>query len=268
MKIRKLVLLIGIIALFLVVAFLVTRPTQTAKADNVFELAVPQFVSQALPNSTDSFIGQKLDEEAGISAYYKAPDAIDLDLVRGTFRTIELETGDYIIGSVAVPNHPEHFDAHVYVNTNGWILAYYLREDNVSKIVDVYNSTIITTKFTSVLATVASAVGAPFTEATYYDFRYPNATNMLYVAEDTNNGNDFTIQMPSGYGYFERGWALNNFDGYWNTYFNLDGVNLTSTYGSNDMYYGTITASQLLPDVTHTIVVDYYGVLVVIYLVP
>ena len=92
-----------------------------AKAGNVLDLRAPQFIAQAEPNSTDSFIGDKLDAEAGISAYYKAPDTIDLNQVAPVFRTIEISTTEYIIGSVAVPNYPEHYDVHVYVNTNGWI---------------------------------------------------------------------------------------------------------------------------------------------------
>ena len=268
MKIRKVAILIGAMTICIVMAFLVFSPTQKAKADNVLDLTKPQFLLQMQANSTDSFIGDKLDEEAGISAYYKAPDAIDLDQVRSVFRTIELETANFIIGSVPVVNYTENFDTHVYVNTNGWILAYYLREDNVSKIVDIYNNIINTTKFTTVIATVASAAGAPFTDETYYDFRYPNATNMLLVYEDGTNGNDFTIQIPSTYGYFERGWALHDID-CWVAYFVLDDIYLLDApYTNNCMYYGEITASQLLPDVTHTIRVETNGVLILIYRVP
>jgi hypothetical protein len=168
---------------------------------------------------------------------------------------------------VGVPNYPEHYDVHVYVNTNGWILAYYLRADNVSKIVNIYNQTISTTNFTTVIAIVASAAGAPFTEATYYDFRYPNATNMIFVAEDPNNGSVFTIQIPSTYGYFERGYAYRYDCCSFNIF--LDGVLLPYTFKGGGMRYGPITAGQLLPDVTHTIDVQgAYGVLVIIYRVP
>jgi hypothetical protein len=90
---------------------------------------------------------------------------------------------------------------------------------------------------------------------------------MLLVAEDDANGNEFTIQLPSSFGYFERGWALactfNNCN-----YFQLDGVSPAITWSSNYMCYGTITASQLLPDVTHTIRVDKYGMLIITYRVP
>jgi hypothetical protein len=240
-----------------------------AGTGQTLRLEAPPFVrtAYAQENPTAFDLGAYLDQEAGISAYYKSPDAITLSQVRGQFRTIETETADYIIGSVAVPNHPENFDAHVYVHTTGWILAYYLRADPVSKIVDVYNSTIDTTKLKTVVSIIASAAGAPFTDVTYYDFRYPNATNMLFVAEDIADGHDFTIKMPSAYGYFERGWALHNFSG-GSAYFLLDGVDLSEVWGGNSMFYGTITASSLLPDIQHAILVDDYGVLVLIYRVP
>ena len=261
---------IGAVTIVLLVTFgLVYKPGTSATSNPVINLQRPSFVGIAnagvgLPSPAG--IGEQLDAEAGISAYYKAPDAITLSQVRGQFRTIETETTDYIIGSVAVPNHPEHFDVHVYVNKNGWILAYYLRSDPVSKIADTYAATINTTKLKTVVSAIASAAGAPFSDVTYYDFRYPNATNILLVAEDYANGNDFTIQLPSSYGYFERSWALRNYSG--DAYFQLDGSNLSAVYGDAYMLYGTITASQLLPDTTHRIIVDDYGILVIVYRVP
>jgi hypothetical protein len=259
-----------VIAAGLLLLGLAAQPTQTANARGAVELKAPEFVANADPNSAESFIGDLLDQEAGISAYYKSPSAITLSQVRSTFRTIETETAEYIIGSVAVTGYEEHYDAHVYVNTNGWILAYYLRADPVSKIIDLLAQTINTTKLRTVVSTVAGAAGAPFTDVTYYDFRYPNATHMLLVAEDNDNGNSFTISVPSTYGYFERGWA--NYDNWYHNFW-FDGVGMPNTvWNANSMSYGTLTASQVLPDVTHTFTVDTsdneYGVLVLVYQVP
>jgi hypothetical protein len=116
-----------------------------------------------------------------------------------------------------------------------------------------------------VIAAVAGAAGAPFGDVTYYDFRYPSATHMLMVAEDRAEGYDFTIKLPSTYGYFDRSWGLRNL-GY-GSYFQVNGVSQTPIRWE-DYGYGTLTASQLLPDITHTISVDDYGILVVIYRIP
>jgi hypothetical protein len=265
-----------------VVVALLFLPATSNQAPNVaagqvaLALQAPPFVNvadaaQASPAAFD--LGTYLDQEAGISAYFHSPDAINLNLVRGQFRTIELETADYIIGSVPVTNYIEWFDAHVYVNVNGWILAYYLRADPTSKILDVKARTINTTKLKTVVGQIAGAAGAPFTDVTYYDFRYPNATNMLLVAEDEDNGNSFTIQLPSNFGYFDRGWAMWG-NGGSNDYFKVDGVNKVGGALSVDSaYYGGLTVSELLPDVTHTIEAysywaSAYGVLIIAYRVP
>ncbi len=285
--IRKLLFAGLLVAAVLLLTFgVVNQRAQPAQPGTVFSLQAPPFVNVARaegagPTTFDlsvcletSDLGTCLDQEAGISAYYKSPDAITLSQVRPIFRTIELETPDFIIGSVPVPNHVEHFDAHVYVHRTGWILAYYLRADPVSKIIDVKASTVNTTKLKSVVSGVAGLAGAPFTDVTYYDFRYPNATNMLLVAEDFLNGNEFTIQLPSSFGYLERGWSLSPGVSYYNHYIVDDQTDPNMIYNGDNVAYGTLTASQLLPDVTHTIQVtaiyygNTYGVLVIVYRVP
>ena len=91
---------------------------------------------------------------------------------------------------------------------------------------------------------------------------------MILIAEYISNDNTFTVQVPSTYGYFERGFALNNFGGS-GTYFRLDGVNLSRTYSdASSTWYGSITAAQLLPDVTHTVAVDDWGAMIILYRVP
>ena len=218
--------------------------------------------------NSPNVLGEKLDQEAGISAYYKTPGAINLNHVRGEFRTIEDETSDYIIGSVPYPDHPEKFDVHVYVHKDGWILAYYLKADPASKIADVKNHTVDTTKLRSTISTLAGVAGAPFTGVTYYDFRFPNATHLMIVAEDWENGSDFTIELPTEFGYFERSWIV--YDEY-RVHFKVDGVEQISdaTNAGGNMHYGTLGAAQLLPDTPHEITIDSgnnaYAALVLIY---
>jgi hypothetical protein len=243
-------------------------PRQAQGDRHSMALSRPPFLDSAHAQEEQtavSDIGAKLDAEAGISAYYKSTVPIDLTTAKTAFRTIETQTSDYIIGSVAITGYLEHYDAHVYVHKDGWMLAYYLRADPVGKILDVKAQSLNATKLKSALAAVAGAAGAPFTTETYYDFRYPNATQMMLVAEDYANGNDFYIQIPSSYGYYERSFGLlNTGQGY---AFNLNGTNLSLDY-MDGAGYGVITASQMVPDVEHHITVDDYGVLVLVYSVP
>ena len=269
-SIRRFLFAAAVVAILLLAFGQVNKPSAPVNGDNVFTLRAPPFAgivsAETHPTAVD--IGTRLDYEAGISAYYQTPDIIDLDLVRGQFRTIETETEDYIIGSVPVAGYYESADPHVYVHRDGWILAYYKRADPVSKMIDSKAHSITTSHLNNVVATVAAAAGAPFTTVTYYHFGYPNATYMILVAEDKYNGNDFTIELPSTYGYFERSWAL-DFYSWGSTYFKLDGVHLSCT--GSDAYcncYGSIAAAQLLPDVTHRVALYDWGVLVILYRVP
>ena len=222
--------------------------------------------------NSPSGIGEKLDQEAGIAAYYKTPGTINLNDVRGQFRTIEDETSSYIIGSVPYPDNPEKFDVHVYVHKDGWILAYYVKTDPASKIVDVKNHTLETTKLRSTISTIAGVAGAPFTGVTYYDFRFPNATHMMLVGEDYKDGSDFTIQLPTEFGYFERSWIVYDYNQNKPTFI-VDGIDQhdNGVFAGDGLYYGTLSASQLLPNVPHTISIeDYagynaYGALALIY---
>jgi hypothetical protein len=236
----------------------------TTTSPNI-SLKPPSFIQSVYAQGTPE-VGTKLDTEAGISAYTQSANLIDLNLVRVAFTTIEVETADYIIGSVPIPNYVEHYSAHVYVNKNGWILAYYSNLDPVAKIVDVKGQTIETTKLEIAITAITSAAGITYTGVNYYDFRYPNATNILLVAEHSSAGNDFTIILPSTFEYNEFSWGLcgPNTGG---DYFRLNGNGIEFAY-YEDCGYGIITPTQLPPNTPQTITVFDYGVLVIVYRVP
>ncbi len=264
------------VALLLIAGKAMTDKSVTSNDSHKFSLKPPPFTQSAFAQETPEDvqeIGDRLDNEAGIAAYYQAPGTIDLSLVRGQFRTIETETSDYIIGSIAVPGHTEQFDVHAYVHTSGWILAYYMNNEPTGKIINPTGQTINTTNFTTVISILAGSAGQPFTGETYYDFRYPNATNLLFVAENEENGRDFIITLPSAYGYSERSWAA--YDTQDEVDFYLEDTNLwnSATWTSDLTAYGYITAAQLLPDTPHTFLVEdngdnVYAVLVITYRVP
>jgi hypothetical protein len=72
------------------------------QGSNEFVLKPPPFISIAqAQEGVDAFP----QDEAGISAYFRAPFPITIATVRPVFRTIEVETNDYIIGSVPVPTY-------------------------------------------------------------------------------------------------------------------------------------------------------------------
>ena len=257
----------AVLAILLILAvFAFGSRAGTASASPGTALSRPSFLADTTPNdAAAAFIGEKLDAEAGISAWVQTSLPIDLNLVRGQFRTIETETADYIVGSVPVPQYTfEHYDPHVYVHSEGWILAYYLKSDPVSKIVDFAAETVNSDKLGAVVANLAAMSGTSAQNIAYYDFRYPNATHMLMVEEDKDDGRDFNIQLPTGFSYNELSFATN-----YAYRFYVDGVEASYLYDDNGGY-GLLTLSQLLPGTKHTINMgsNYYAAIVIVYRVP
>ena len=128
-----------------------------------------------------------LNQEAGISAYGQV-NYVDLDLAENAFKYVEKKTSDYIIGAVALDNYDETHDVHVYVDTSNWIIAYYLSTEKPSKIIDwkeYYSSRTMTgSKLELALSKVVGAMSAFLPDVDYYDFRYPNATNIMIVTDE------------------------------------------------------------------------------------
>lgn len=281
----RILLVTGIVAALLATFGLTNRPAQPATPGAILSLRAPLFVNvaRAETGSVSSF----LDDEAGVSAYCNLSITIDLDDVRGTFRTIEKETSNYIIGSVPIGDYPESEDAHVYVHTDGWVLAYYLAADPAGKLFDwrAYDGTTLTTKLEQALTDIAAAAGAPPCTATYYDFRYPNATHLMLIAEaQYGSGNDsFEVNLPDSFTYYERSWSLGSTADYYMdcARYYLDEVEIHEHCHNRAGWHttqGTLTAVQLSPGSFHTIKIEGYhfessnerafGGLALVYRVP
>jgi len=277
---RRFLLVVVVIAVLLVV-FGLSRPAPPVNADNVFSLQSPPFVGIARAEAGS--IASIIEDEAGMSAWFQASTSINLNDVRDTFRTIETETADYIIGSVPVANYPEMEDVHVYVHKDGWILAYYLAADPVGKIFDwrAYHDggrMSISTKLENTIALLASEAGLVFSNATYYDFRYPNATHLMLIVEWVYHGTDSCeVNLSGSFAYYERSWSLTGSADNSISY-SLDGVTIGSEPALGDPFttsQGTLTPVQLCPDQFHTIQVQSgyhygytYGGLALVYRVP
>ena len=177
-RVRKPTLIVLSLLLALAVLSLAPQPAAPASGGNAIALKAPSFLQVA--NAQEGTSAQDApaaapmgfpQDEAGISAYFKSASPVNLADVRGVFRVIEVETADYIIGSVPVPDFAERYDVHLYVHRSGWFLAYYLNTDTVAKIVDWkrYNGRGVPTKLENVLALAASTAGVAFPGATFYE---------------------------------------------------------------------------------------------------
>jgi hypothetical protein len=258
------ILLLAIAVAALVIVGVVVAPAWRSDAAGVTErLAAPSFFAAAHTQETAA-ISALIQDEAGIAAWYNAASPVDLNLVKPVYRVIETQTADYIIGSVPVPDHTEEWhDVHLYVHKDGWFLAYYLKDDPIGKIIDWkhWNSG-IPTKLETVLASVSATAGLPTPQSvTHYDFRYPNATKLMFLYEDDTNGHSFHVKAPSSYIYYNRSWSASG-----STDFYLDDEKLGGCEGS---CWGDISATDFSPDIFHVVSVTGYandwGVLALLY---
>ena len=155
------------------------------------------------------------EDEAGISAYVKASSSIDLNDTKSAFASIERETADYIIGTVALAQHTEEQYPHVYVSTDGWIVAYYPKDRESSWILpwaDYAGGALSSTTLSKAVGTVATAVGGTTNGLKYYDFRYPDATKMVIIMESITSGtNFFKVTIPTTFSTYAVDWSHYNY---------------------------------------------------------
>jgi len=140
---------------------------------------------------------------------------IDLDKLKTIFTEVE-EVGDnYIIGITPIPDFGGDIDVHVYADTDGWLVAYFTKDEPAAKIMqwgtaDVDNpviTTITTTTLRDALykAADAAGIGIPSAAIKYYDFEYPNANGMtLFVRTRATDGTNITqVEIPATYTLYE-----------------------------------------------------------------
>jgi len=190
-----------------------------------------------------------LYQEAGISAYTNVGETIDIGAIKSVFRTVERQTSDYIVGTVALPNHPVSDDVHVYVDKNGWVVAYYFKDKTASAILEWNSGAISGINLETAIDIIVKTVGTYTANKYYYDFSYPDANKLTIIVGGGSNSS-FKLKIPSSFKVYEYSYSFfvtPPFDG--SLYLDNNRI-LTSSPGVN---FGLLSSTQLTPDVLHTI---------------
>ena len=174
-------------------------------------------------------------DEAGISAYVHAKDSISLNNVKPSLATIERETEDYIIGTVALSGYTETQYPHVYVSTDGWVVAYFPNDRPSSWLFPWYSysgGAIATTTLADTVDTVVDQVGGSSSDLKYYNFKYPDATRMMLIIENegSNVWTHFKVKIPETFTPYEVAWSFHCYSSK-HCGFYLDGISKGSGYG-------------------------------------
>jgi hypothetical protein len=190
--------------------------------------------------------------EAGISAYVKAKSSINLNDAKSAFATIERESSTYIIGTVALSLHAEEEYPHIYVSTDGWIVAYYPNGRPSSWILpwaDYNGGPISSTTLSKAAGIVATAVGGTTTGLKYYDFRFADASKMILIIESVANGeNFFKVTIPTSFMTYAVDWSHYKYTG--------------STYTQSNAYLDDALFSNFgggAPQLTHGSFLGQFG---------
>ena len=206
--------------------------------------------------------------EAGISAYVHVDQTIDLEQASDAFTTLDTINETYVIGTVSIANYGYTSTPSVYVSRNGWIVAYFPNSYPASHIVQwkgIGDSTISRTTLEDAINKVATAIGTTVTKSDikYYDFRYPDATEMKMIAKISGSGTTkfyqtipetFTFYGGSFYHYSYHSDASNVY---------VDGVVVDSIPGRSGAYRAHIKDEpSIIKGVSQTIAVyqdDWYS---------
>jgi hypothetical protein len=231
------------------------------EAGQTFLLVNPVFAQSASSETTF------LDEEAGMSIYVNIGRSIDLAVAKTVYRTLEKETSNYTVGSIALPGLSEDEDVHCFVHKDGWIVAYYLKGEPISKIVD-WNlwSELTKNKLQVGLEQMTNALEVVVTSVKYYHFQYPNANKCMIILETlVGSGEDsFNVTIPNDLTVYERSWSHYASDTYWDGYvwgqsdFKIDGntINSISKVSGPVTNYARLSTLSLTQGAPHVVSVS------------
>jgi len=183
-------------------------------------------------------------DEAGIAAYVKldSVDIADLTKALNYFSGDRRQGETYVIGQMTIENGmlrwaPHYSFPHLYIGLDGWMVAYFLRSEEASRIMQWKGytpGTINTTTLKDAIDIMATNIGVTYsTPIKYYDFEFPDANKMTVIAETTPYGdgtrsNSFSLTIPgilneASYSVYYGGQYYN-----WNAKLTVDGVDVFS----------------------------------------
>ncbi len=153
---------------------------------------------------------EPFDSQAGFTAYVNVGSGIDIDTAMGAYDTLEDFSGSHALGTINIVNGDGTSDPiHLYVDTNGWIAAYFNRGDYCGLIqytdIDYANPAFHST-LEDAISRMCGQLGISYDTVDenlkFYDFEYPEATNftvIFKVLADDVTSESMNLLIPSTY---------------------------------------------------------------------
>lgn len=159
------------------------------------------------------------EDEAGISAYVNVGKSINITEAVKAFTQTEELSKTHAIGIIPIDNKRGTMNVHVYVDTGGYIVAYFKNTEPASNIVkwsrmDFNNPKIEDFTTNAAIKAMCSKIDVYYLDITddikYYDFEYPDAKKMvIFLDARSSGGNEYThISIPGKYRLYEASYSL------------------------------------------------------------
>ncbi len=178
---------------------LAQQPTQPS-----LNLSAPQLDSLAFPA-----------DKAGIAAYVKVSEQIDVNRLSPIFREVRDVGDNYIIGIVPIDDIGGTIDVYLYADRDGWFVAYLPKTEPTATIMqwlsisdmNQYNKPVITnlnrTILTDALDQAKNLLLLVLPDVKYYHFKYPDATKTTLFIKTTQESDVMQFKIPQNFTLFE-----------------------------------------------------------------
>lgn len=203
-------------------------------------LAVGITIASIKPAKTETTPTTFPVDEAGIAAYVKLDNIenIDINALAEALHSVERQAESYVIGTVRVRLGHRSYSAsydypHVYIGMDGWIVAYYLKTEEASRIMqwtDYQPGPINTTTLKDAIDIISQKTGVTYSiPVKYYDFEFSEANKLTLIADRVD---------------YDYGLSTNSF------YVTVPGTLYEASYMTNARTIGTQVISLKIDDVT------------------
>jgi len=226
LKRRVLVMASAILALSIILSIFSVLPysigydvsNQQTAPDDTIRLVAPPFVhivSAAEPLAAGDAFPQS---EAGFCSWILVSDPIDLEKAVTVYSQIEDLGMDHARGIIPIANLRITEGVHVYVDTDGYIIAYFDYTDPASRAIkwegQNFGAPVVAFLTDRAIEEMCTALGISYgayeDQLLRFDFNYPSATTMM-VFENTNAGgtDDYvTFLFPESHTLYEASYSL------------------------------------------------------------
>ena len=144
---KRIVILGIVLILFALVLILKSEPSFSSAVPSGPGIALrpPSFIKSASAAGLQQTDWDFLLEEAGVTAYAKVDQQLNLQFLPASFKSIRKQTDQYILeivyapGYATLPEFDEKGEVQVLVHKDGWIVAYLTRWQTAAELFDWVN---------------------------------------------------------------------------------------------------------------------------------